>query len=122
MHNIKLCARNEEEQETLIETIRISCQDIKMEFGIEKCAMIIIEIMKREAVEGIGWQNQESIRTLGKKGKLQELGNIGSGHHWTSGEEGKIKEYQRTKKLLETNNWCYSYYSIIDKGHIYSGL
>ena len=45
--------------------------------------------------------NQERIRTLGK---LQILGNIGSGHHQTSGDESKItKEYFRwMRKLLKT--------------------
>ena len=52
-----------------------------MEFGIEKCAVFIMKDEKRDAEEGIELQNQESIRTLGKKknnkylGKLEILGN-----------------------------------------------
>ena len=44
------------------------------------------------------------IRTLGKKGNLQILGNTGSWYHQTSGDERKNKEecLGRTKKLLET--------------------
>ena len=40
MDDIKLFAKNEKEQETLIHAVRIYSQDIGMEFGIEKCAML----------------------------------------------------------------------------------
>ena len=42
MDDIKLLAKNETEQETLIQTIRIYIQDIGMEFGIEKCTILIM--------------------------------------------------------------------------------
>ena len=38
--DIKLFAKNEKELETLIHVVRIYSQDIGMEFGIEKCAML----------------------------------------------------------------------------------
>ena len=37
MDDIKLFAKNEKEQETLIHTVRTYSQNIRMEFGIEKC-------------------------------------------------------------------------------------
>ena len=40
--NIKEFAKNEKELETLIQAVRIYCQDIGMEFDIEKCVMLII--------------------------------------------------------------------------------
>ena len=49
MDDIKLFAKNEKELETLIHTVKIYSQDIKMEFGIEKCATLV---MKRGK-----WQN-----------------------------------------------------------------
>ena len=47
MDEIKIFVKNikKQEQEILIETIRIFIQDKGMEFGIEKCAMIV---MKKE--------------------------------------------------------------------------
>ena len=39
MDNIKLFAKSEKELETLIQTIRIYCQDIGMKVDIEKCEM-----------------------------------------------------------------------------------
>ena len=47
MDDIKLFATNEKELETLIQTVRIYSQDIGMEFGIEKCAVIVMKSRKR---------------------------------------------------------------------------
>ena len=44
MNEIKLFAKNEKELETLIHTFRIYSQDIGMEFGIEKCAMLVMKM------------------------------------------------------------------------------
>ena len=38
MDNIKLFAKNERESETLIQAVKIYCQEIGIEFGIEKYA------------------------------------------------------------------------------------
>ncbi len=57
MDDIKLFAKNEKELETLIQTIRIYSQDIGMEFGIEKCAMLIMKSGKRHRMEGIELSN-----------------------------------------------------------------
>ena len=48
MDDIKIFAKNEKEQEILIETIRRYSYDIRMRFGNEKCAMLIIKSGKRE--------------------------------------------------------------------------
>ena len=41
MDNIKLFMKNEKELESLTQIIRIYCQDIGIEFGIDKCAILI---------------------------------------------------------------------------------
>ena len=43
MDDIRLFAKNEKELETLIHVVRIYSQDTGMEFGIEKCAMLIMK-------------------------------------------------------------------------------
>ena len=43
MDDIKLFAKNEKEQETLIHAVRIYSQDIGMEFAVEKCAVLVIK-------------------------------------------------------------------------------
>ena len=42
MDDIKLFAKNENQLETLIQTVRIYNQNFGIKFGIEKCGMLII--------------------------------------------------------------------------------
>ena len=53
MHDIKLFAKNEKEQETNIHAVRIYSQDIGMEFGIVKCAMLVMKSGKRHMTDGM---------------------------------------------------------------------
>ena len=48
MDDIKTFAKNEKELEILIQTIKIDSQDIGMEFGIEKCAKLIMKKKKQQ--------------------------------------------------------------------------
>ena len=52
MDDIKLFAKNQKELETLIHAVKIYSQDMEMEFGIEKCAMLIINSRKRHITDG----------------------------------------------------------------------
>ena len=97
----KIYAQNVNEQETLIQKIRICNQDIETKFGTENCAILIVEISCRETMEEIEVLNKEGIRTL--EGKGQVLENIESEHHqmrryrrktwekWTLEEQGLEK-------------------------------
>ena len=66
--DIKLSAKKEKELETLIHTVRIYSQDIGMEFGIERCALLVMKSGKRHLTDGIELPNQEKIRTLAENG------------------------------------------------------
>ena len=66
MDDIKLFAKNEKELQILIQSERIYSQDIKMEFGIEKCALLVMKSGKRHMIEGVEIPNQEKIKTLGE--------------------------------------------------------
>ena len=44
--------------ETLIQTVRIYSQDIGMEFGIEKFAVLVMKSGKRHMTEGVELPNQ----------------------------------------------------------------
>ena len=46
MHDIKLFAKNEKELKTLIQTAGTYNEDMGIELGIEKCAMIIMKSEK----------------------------------------------------------------------------
>ena len=52
--------------EILIYAVRIYSQDIKMDFGIKKCAMLVMKSGKRHITDGMELPNQYKIRTLGE--------------------------------------------------------
>ena len=64
MDDIKLYAKNEKELETLIHTVRIYSQDIGMEFGIEKCGLLVMKSGKRHLTKGMELPNKDKTRTL----------------------------------------------------------
>ena len=72
MDDIKLFAKRKNGLETLIQTVRIYGEDIGMEFGIEKCAMLLMRSRKRHITEGFQLPNQV-IRTLGEKETFKYL-------------------------------------------------
>ena len=64
MDDIKLLAKNEKELETLICTVRMYSQNIGMEFGIEKCAMLVVKSDKQHITDRMELPNHDKIRTL----------------------------------------------------------
>ena len=104
MDDIELFAKNEKELETLIHAVRIYSQDIGMEFGIEKCAMLVMKSGKRYMTDGMELPNHDKIRTLEENETSKYLGIL---------EADTIKQLEmkdtiqkeslrRTRKLLET--------------------
>ena len=67
--NTKLFAKSEKEFKTLIQVVTIYSQDKEMEFGIEKCAMLIIKSGKRYVTEGMEQANQEKKLERSEKRK-----------------------------------------------------
>ena len=104
MHNIKLFAKNEKELETFIHAVRIYSQDIGMEFGIGKCAMLVMKSGKRHLTGGMELPNNDKIRTLGENETYKYLGILEVDTIKQVEMKDKIrKEYlRRTRKLLET--------------------
>ena len=100
MDDIKLFAKNE----TLIHAVRIYSQDIGLEFGIEKCAMLVIKSGKRHMTDGMELPNHDKIRTLGENETYKYLGILEADTIKQVEMKDKIrKEYlRRTRKLLET--------------------
>ena len=78
MDDIKLFEKNEKKKkkETLIHAVRIYSQDVGMQFGIEKCAMLIMKSGKRHLTDGMELPNQDKIGTLAEKRNLQILGYL----------------------------------------------
>ena len=108
MDDIKLFAKNEKELETLIHAVRIYSQDIGIEFGIGKCAMLVMKSDKRHLTDGMELPNQDKIRTLGENETYRDLGILEADTIKQVEMKEKIqKEYlRRTRKLLETKLSC----------------
>ena len=100
--DIKLFAKNEKELETLIQTIRIYNQDIGMEFGIEKCVMLIMRSRRRKIMEGIELPNQERIRMFDGKEIYKYLVIL---EVETIKQEMKEKILKKVSQVNKKNSW-----------------
>ena len=67
MDGIKLFTKNEKELETLINGVKIYSQDIEMEFGIEKCAMLVMKSGKRH------WLMEWNYQITTKSERLEKM-------------------------------------------------
>ena len=102
MDDIKLFAKIK--KKTLIDAVRIYIQDIGMEFGMEKCAMLVIKSGKRHLMDRMALPNQDKIRTLGEKETYKYMRILEADIIKEVEMNEKIKkEYlRRARKLLET--------------------
>ena len=106
MDDIKLFTKNEKELETQIHAVRIYSQDIGKEFGIEKCAMLVIKRAKRHINDGMELPNQDNVRTLTENVSYKCMGILEADTIKQVEMKDKIqKDYlRRTRKLLETKH------------------
>ena len=102
--DIKLFAKNEKELETLIHAVRIYCQDIGMEFGIEKWAMLVMKSGKRHLTDGMELQNQTRLGRSEKRKCTNTWTSwkLTSPNKWRWKKKIKNEYHRRTRKLLET--------------------
>ena len=89
--------KTKKELETLIQTVRIYSQDIGMEFGIEKCTLLVTKSGKRHMTEGVELPNQEKIRTLGEKETNKYLKILES----DTTKQAEMKEKNLKKSISE---------------------
>ena len=104
MDDVKLFAKNEKELETIINAVGIYSQDIRKEFGIEKCAIPVMESGKRHMTDRMELSNHDKIKTPGENETYKYLGILEADTIKQVQMKDKIrKEYlRRTRKLLET--------------------
>ena len=75
-----------------------------MEFGIEKCGMLVMKSSKRHMTDGMELPNQDKIRTLGENETYKYLDILKAD---TIKWKWKTKfNISRTRKLLETKLSC----------------
>ena len=110
MDDIKLFAKNEKELETLIHAVRIYSQDIGMDFGIEKYAMLVMKSGKRHLTDAMELPNQDKIRTLAENETYKYLGileadtikQVETKNKIQKDISGELENYPRHKSLAKT--------------------
>ena len=100
MDDLKLYGKNEKEIDSLIKTKWQCSEDIKMEFGILKCAMVSLQRGRKTRWEGIQLPNGEEIGEAGARG-YKYLGILELDKIMCDEMKRKVKEaYQKRVKLL----------------------
>ena len=67
-------SRSEKGLDSLVQTVRVFSEDIGMEFGIEKCAMLVMEKGKIVKSVGIELPNSKVIKSLQEGESYKYLG------------------------------------------------
>ena len=68
MDELKLYGKNENQIDTLVNTVRVFCDDIRIEFGISKCAILIMKRGKIVKFDGIVMPGNEVMKGLEEEG------------------------------------------------------
>ena len=74
MYDLKLYSRSEKGLDSLVHTVRIFSEDVGMEFGIEKCAMLVIEKGKIVKSVNIALPHGKVIKSLQEGESYKYLG------------------------------------------------
>ena len=104
MDDLKLCSRSEKVLDSLVQTVRVFSEDVGVEFGIEKCAMLVMEKGKIVKSAGIELPNGKVIKSL-REGESYKCLGIFEADKFL-GEKMKLnvlKEYiRRLRKVLKS--------------------
>ena len=103
MDDIKLFGKNKEQIDTLIQTVRIITEDIKMEFGIDKCGLIVMQRGKVIKTEGIQLPDGSTIKDIEEEG-YKYLGVIQADtiDHQSMKDKAKKEYIQRLKSIMKS--------------------
>ena len=100
MDCLKLFGKNDDQIDSLVQTVFTFSEDIGMEFGLKKCGVVILKKGKLVKFDGIHLPNQEIMKKVDETGYtylgIQELDEIKE-------HEMKIKvtaEYKRRLRLI----------------------
>ena len=101
MDDLKLYGKNDKEIESLLHTVRVFSKDIKMEFGIEKCARVGLKRGKIVRKEGIKLPNGKEIRSLNDNEQYKYLGILEKDDLYHQKVKSNVQtEYKRRLKLI----------------------
>ena len=104
MNDLKLYSRSEKGLDSLIKTVRVFCEDIGMEFGIEKCAILVMEKGKIVKSIVIDLPNGKVIKSIQEGEIYKYLGILETDKFLEEKMKLNVsKEYIRTlRKVLKS--------------------
>ena len=104
MDDLKLYSRSEKGLDSLVQTVRVFSEDIGMEFGIEKCAMLVMEKGKIVKSVGIELPDGKVIKSLQEGESYKYLGILEAEEFLEEKMKlNVLKEYiRRLRKVLKS--------------------
>ena len=104
MDDIKLYEKNESGLDALVQSVRVVSNDIDMEFGVNKCAMLVIKRGKVIESNGINLPNNETISSIHEENGYKYLGVMEADQVLGGQMKDRLrKEYKRrVKKILQS--------------------
>ena len=101
MDNLKLFTKNEDQIDSLVNTVRIFSEDIKMEFGLSKCGVLIMKRGKVVKSEGIRMPNGMMMKNI-EEGEYKYLGILEADgvKHKEMKDQMKEKYIRRVRNIL----------------------
>ena len=94
--DLKSYSRSEKGLDSLVQTVRVFSEDIEMEFGIEKCAMLLMEKGKTVKSVGVELPDGKVIKSLEEGESYKYLGIVEADKFLEEKMKLKVlKEYKR---------------------------
>ena len=101
MDDLKTFAKNDEEQQRILAIVKAFSDDVKMEFGLEKCAKATFKKGKLTSTESMNLGLDTVIQDLEQDSTYKYLGiNEGDGIQHATMKEKIRKEYYRRIRLV----------------------
>ena len=91
MNDLKLFAKNEDQIDSLVNTVRIFSENIKMEFGLPKCGVLIMKRAKVVKREGISIPDGKMMKNI-EEGGYKYLGILEANGVKHEEMKGQIKK------------------------------
>ena len=104
MDDLKLYAKNEKGLDSLIQTVHVFSSDIGMQFGIDKCATIVVKRGKVITSDGIMLPDENRIKSMNEDCSYKYLGVLESDQVKQKEMKEKLRnEYKRrVRKVLQS--------------------
>ena len=104
MDDLKLYGKNTKEIESLIQTVRKFSEDIKMEFGIDKCAIMEMKSGKMVNTPGCKLPNESTIKGLNLDDNYKYLGILEADDIKHEEMKNNIKKeyFNRIRRILKS--------------------